>query len=733
MKLQNPVLGGILIACLLLLAACDLGTTPTPTPGPPPSPTAVPGTPDPNLPVIVYEKTGGVAGTDVLVEIYADNTARLTVRGVPGTRVPLPANRVTDLLAQMDTIRFGDFADQYGVDRGVADDFFTTVILNQGGRAKTVKIAEIGGRGITPQPLMDLVQELSFVVGLLAAPDIPTAVPAPPTPATGSATAVPATPTPSALLTPDPIKPLIVYEKSGGIAGIHDVLEVYSNDTARWTPSRSPGVTFQLPLDTVEHLRTLLTEAHFFDLAAEYDQHNVSDDFYYTVTYTADGQTKQVTAAAIGGQDITPQALLDLITELQRVGGLGATVTPAPLTPTLVPPTPASATPLIVYEKSGGVAGSRAVLEIASDGAARLTQNRNGPITGQLSGERLAQLRVWFAANPFFDFAPEYDSHNVADDFYYTITYTAGGRTKTVKVAETGGQGLTPPSLLDLIGTLQAAATEVAGSGTPAPPSPTPGASGAEITYDLSGGLAGIREVLHISPTGDASATRNGQLRGTRILSPAQLATLAAQFQAAQFFTLQDVYDNGMVSDDRYMTITVTSGGQSKTVRVAEIGGQGLTPPGLLTLIATLQQIAGDVAAGPAPGGTPSATPGAGDDSPLIVYRMKGGIAGVDTSMTISRSGGARFTSRGADTGTAQLAADELQGLIDLFNQNNFFDLQDRYAPPFAPSDSETLTVTFNNRGRSKTVSVDSGATTPAGLDTILVRLLALQTRLQPK
>ncbi len=601
MKRQTSILGGILIACVLLLAACDTGTNLTPTPvltASPPTPTAVPGTPDPNLPVIVYEKTGGVAGTDVLAEIYADNTARLTIQGSPGARVPLPANRVTDLLAQMDSAHFGNFADQYGVDRGVADDFFTTVTRHQGGQTKMVKIAEVGGQGITPQPLLDLAQELAHVAGLLAAPGVPTAVPASPTPATAPATVVPATSTP-ALATPG------------------------------------------------------------------------------------------------GGS-------------------------------------------LITYEKSGGIAGVREVLEIDSDGAARLAQNRNAPITARLSADRLAQLRAQFAATPFFNFAPEYDSHNVADDFYYTLTYTADGQTKSVRVAETGGQGLTPQSLLDLIGTLQATAVEV-GGGSPPAATFTPGAAGnAEITYERSGGIAGIRETLHISPSGEVSATRNGQLLATRTLNAVQLEKLKQQFLTVPFFGLKDVYDNGTVADDRYMTVTYTTGGQSKTVKVAEIGGQGLTPPALIELIGTLQQIARAVGGDPTPEGSPVATPipstpGDTDGPPLIVYQMKGGIAGLDTSMTISRNGTVRFTSRGADTGSAQLAAGEVQGLIDLFNQNNFFDLQDQYVPQVVPSDSETLTVTFTDGGRTKTVSTESGATTPANLDTILIRLLALQNQIRPK
>jgi hypothetical protein len=415
--------------------------------------------------------------------------------------------------------------------------------------------------------------------------------------------------------------------------------------------------------------------------------------------------------------------------------------TPVPATATVPAPTLAAPTatpesrdlgePVIVYNRSGGIAGVREVLEIDPDGTARLTRNQGGSATMTLPADRLAQLRAQFDAAHFFDFAPEYDNHNVADDFYYTITYAANGQRKTVKVADAGGQGITPGPLLDLITTLRGLAAEVSGTPGPATATPAPrdlSGGPVEIVYQRSGGFAGFNDRLEIGAQGDTRLSSRGLAVGTATLSADQLTHLAALVDQAQFFGLADRYDSGNVADDIYHTVTVTQNGQTKTVTVADVGGQGLTPRPLTDLLAALQQIAADLRAQPTP-----AAPGGRDLADLIVYQVQGGIAGLDTAMIIAPDGGVRFTSRGAPSGTAQLGAGDLQGLIDLFNRNNFFDLQDHYTPLAVPSDNQTITVTFTAGGRSKTVATESGAATPDNLNTILARLSELQAQLLPR
>ena len=247
--------------------------------------------------------------------------------------------------------------------------------------------------------------------------------------------------------------------------------------------------------------------------------------------------------------------------------------------------------------------------------------------------------------------------------------------------------------------------TDATATGVPAPPTPStatptsvPAPGLLEIVYGRSGGVAGASDTLEIWATGEAHLSSRGQSVGTTSLTAAQLDSLLAQFDQVDSFDLQERDDSGNVADDIYHSITLSRNGQSKTVTVAEVGGQGLTPPALGNLITTLGQIADTIRAQPpaspttAPALSGSPTTGPTEGSDLIIYRVQGGIAGLDTGMYIDRRGGVRFTSRGADTGTAQMSADDLRALIDLFNAGDFFNLQDRYAPPVAPSDSQTLT-----------------------------------------
>jgi hypothetical protein len=123
---------------------------------------------------------------------------------------------------------------------------------------------------------------------------------------------------------------------------------------------------------------------------------------------------------------------------------------------------------------------------------------------------------------------------------------------------------------------------------TTAPDAPT-------ISFETTGTIAGIRELLSIDPNGNTEfSTRQTQVTHDTITHQ-QYADLEAQIRKADFFNLKDNYDMGNVSDDRYYKITVQEGGKAKTVTVAETGGEGLTPQPLLDLITMLVNIQKDV------------------------------------------------------------------------------------------------------------------------------------------
>ena len=165
--------------------------------------------------------------------------------------------------------------------------------------------------------------------------------------ATGCDLGTPATPTPLANPTPVPTQGTdatptsaiedfrIVFDTSGTIAGIHRVMEIAAGGDITLTVDRGATVTGQIAEPDARRLADMFETANFFNLDDRYDQGNVSDDTYYTITFDRGGETRTVVVAEVGGQDITPQPLLDIIAELKEIEAdvlskatPGSTVTP---------------------------------------------------------------------------------------------------------------------------------------------------------------------------------------------------------------------------------------------------------------------------------------------------------------------------------------------------------------------------------------------------------------------
>ena len=453
-----------------------------------------------------------------------------------------------------------------------------------------------------------------------------------------------------------------------------------------------------------------------------------------------------------------------------------STPTPTPLPgPTPTSGGPPTATPggfpldELTYEQTGGIDGRREVLTIAADGRAVLTSRDQRVGTTTLPAATIGQLVAQLQAANFFTLEDRYDSGTVADDIYDAITIeTTDDRTKTVVAAEAGGQGLTPQPLSALIGQLEEimvliraqggatpsvppalpSATRAAPAATPtpvaAPATPTPAATGGAMKYEMTGGIAGLRDELTIAADGTAQFTRRGRPAGSMTLTPDRVNALVAQFAAANFFALEDRYDAGNVSDDIYDTLTFTQDGRTHTVTAAQVSGQGLTPQPLLELIATFKGIVAEMETAATPSAvvalteTPAATatsavalPAINEGADVALYRVQGGIAGLDTALYVDKRGRLLLYERGAQTATGALTPQELQDLIALFNQSNFFALEGRYAPPAAPSDNMIITVIFNYGGQVKAVQAESGGSPPPEFDAIAARLAEIQAAMQ--
>jgi hypothetical protein len=113
------------------------------------------------------------------------------------------------------------------------------------------------------------------------------------------------------------------------------------------------------------------------------------------------------------------------------------------------------------------------------------------------------------------------------------------------------------------------------------------------FTFLVTGGIAGMRNQLDVAPGGEATVSIPNSERPsvTVQLPPDVYGALLDRFRESNFFDLEEKYDNGNVADDIYYTITVRQGDRAKTVTVAQVGGQSLTPAPLQALIDQLTNI----------------------------------------------------------------------------------------------------------------------------------------------
>jgi len=141
-----------LLFVVVLLGACGPGaSSSTPVPS---TATVVAGD------VIVLKTTGSIAGVDRELRIGGSGLARLYEKGV---EVAVRQMTPTSFAQIQDFLQEGDFFNlEERYDKGgVSDDIYYELIYTKGGRSKSVIAAEVGGQGLTPKRVLDVIAKLT--------------------------------------------------------------------------------------------------------------------------------------------------------------------------------------------------------------------------------------------------------------------------------------------------------------------------------------------------------------------------------------------------------------------------------------------------------------------------------------------------------------------------------------------------------------------------------------------
>ena len=133
----------------------------------------------------------------------------------------------------------------------------------------------------------------------------------------------------------------------------------------------------------------------------------------------------------------------------------------------------------------------------------------------RLTPDRLAKIEAKLDATDFANLKEHYGNGKRGHDFTLTLTLTQGDLTKTVVVEEEGGKGVTPQTLLDLLGELEALRGEIevnsvptatpvatATSAAPAGTATVAGSWDGTLTYERTGGFASMPRMLKVGPNG---------------------------------------------------------------------------------------------------------------------------------------------------------------------------------------------------------------------------------------
>lgn len=370
--------------------------------------------------------------------------------------------------------------------------------------------------------------------------------------------------------------PFLRYEAGAPNSGDDIVIELGNYMASAW---RQGGNFDQLETEPGDlyHVKALIAAAQLFSLRDSYSGGNGNDNgngLQHTIAYTETGQVKRVTFVEVDGQTDAPQALIDLVAAVRRVGelppmaGKGANYDE-----------PATVTYQVVQ------LGPTIILQIQPDGLARLYHSDEYLASMQLTEQQLSEVASLVRAADFFALDEYYTFQEpegvIAEVPYGGVIVTQGGLSKMV---EARGSQASPEGFNLLREKLAELEDLVQGTGTP---------SGAPDT--LIGYMLITNEhtwALGIDTEGGVHWDPHVRDEAVGQLSQQELAELVAMFEQGGFYGMQDWYeprrDTRDITTEHRVIVWINKDGEETNVQA--VSGAAV-PPGYQAILERLAEI----------------------------------------------------------------------------------------------------------------------------------------------
>jgi hypothetical protein len=370
--------------------------------------------------------------------------------------------------------------------------------------------------------------------------------------------------------------PFLRYEVGAPNSGGDTVVELGNYMASTWRQGGNIDQVETEPGD-LYHVKALIATAQLFSLRDTYSGgtgNGNGNGIQHSIAYTETGQVKRVTFVEVNGQTDAPQALIDLVAAVRRVGEL--------------PPMagkgsnydePATVTYQVVQ------LGPTIILQIQPDGLARLYHYDKYLASMQLTQQQLSEVTSLIRAADFFALDEFYTFQDpegvIAEVPYGGVIVTQGGLSKMV---EARGSQASPEDFNLLREKLAELEDLVQGTGTPS------GAPDTLIGYMLM--TNDHTWTLGIDAEGGVHWDPHVRDETVGQLTSQELAALVAMFEQGGFYGMQDWYeprrDTRDITTEHRVIVWINKDG--KETNVQAVSGASV-PPGYQAILERLAEI----------------------------------------------------------------------------------------------------------------------------------------------